>query len=329
MPTGSHDPSKPQGRILVVRGGAIGDFVLTLPVLAALRTSFPKARLEVLGYPHIAQLAMLGGFAEEVRSIDDRALAMFFAPDAELPQEWVGYFRAFSVIISYLFDPDGFFERNVRRCSDAVFIAGCHRPGANRSLHATDCLLEALQRLAILDADPVPRLSVSAAPVQSLSPTSGFLLAVHPGSGSTQKNWPEHRWAELLTRLATQSTCRLLLVGGEAEGERLERLALCWPSCRLEIARSLSLNALAARLAACSHFIGHDSGITHLAAALGRPILALWGVSDDQIWRPRGDSVTILKPPGGLEALAVEDVLSQLLPFLTVGENPQVTDHRL
>ncbi len=313
----------------MVRGGAIGDFVLTLPVLAALRTRFPQARLEVLGYPHIAQLAMLGGFAEEVRSLEHRSLAMFFAPDADLPQEWVGYFRTFSVVISYLFDPDGFFEGNVKRCCDAVYIAGCHRPDANGSLHATDSLLEALQRLAILDADPVPRLAAPTPPAEPTARASDFLLAVHPGSGSMQKNWPEPRWAELLTRLARTSSCRLLLVGGEAEGDRLERLAHCWPACRLEMARSLNLNTLASRLASCSHFIGHDSGITHLAAALGRPVLALWGKSDDQIWRPRGDSVTILKPSGGLEALAVEDVLSQILPFLTVGEDPQVPDDGL
>ena len=48
----------PENKILVIRGGAIGDFILTLPVLAALRRQFPQTRLEVLGYPHIARLAV-------------------------------------------------------------------------------------------------------------------------------------------------------------------------------------------------------------------------------------------------------------------------------
>ena len=56
------------GRILVIRGGAIGDFILTLPVLAALRAQFPQARLVVLGYPHIASLALAGELADEVHS---------------------------------------------------------------------------------------------------------------------------------------------------------------------------------------------------------------------------------------------------------------------
>ena len=49
------------GKILVIRGGAIGDFILTLPAIAALRNQFPQAHLEILGYPHIAQLALAGG----------------------------------------------------------------------------------------------------------------------------------------------------------------------------------------------------------------------------------------------------------------------------
>jgi heptosyltransferase-3 len=51
-------------RILVIRGGAIGDFILTLPVLAALRERFPGVEIEVLGYPHIASLALSGGLAK-------------------------------------------------------------------------------------------------------------------------------------------------------------------------------------------------------------------------------------------------------------------------
>jgi len=63
------------GRILVLRGGAIGDFILTLPVLAALRSTFPGNRLEVLGYPHIASLALAAGLVDAAQPIEARALA--------------------------------------------------------------------------------------------------------------------------------------------------------------------------------------------------------------------------------------------------------------
>src|SRR5579859_7359249 len=73
-----------QGKILVIRGGAIGDFILTLPAIAALRRQFPQAHLEVLGYPHIVQLARAGGLVDKISSIEARALAGFFARHGEL-----------------------------------------------------------------------------------------------------------------------------------------------------------------------------------------------------------------------------------------------------
>ncbi len=76
--------TQPHGKILVIRGGAIGDFILTLPVLAALRRQFPRTHLEVLGYPHIAGLALAGGLVQRVQSIEARALAGFFARNGTL-----------------------------------------------------------------------------------------------------------------------------------------------------------------------------------------------------------------------------------------------------
>src|SRR5579859_8282237 len=97
--------------MLVIRGGAIGDFILTLPVLAALRQQFPRTHLEVLGYPHIAQLALTGGLVERVESIEARALAGFFARNGEVAKSLADYFSEFDIIISYLYDPDGVLDR--------------------------------------------------------------------------------------------------------------------------------------------------------------------------------------------------------------------------
>ena len=88
-----------RGKILVVRGGAIGDFILTLPVLAALRRHLPGTQLEVLGYPHIAQLASAGGLVDQVRSIESRPLAGFFARDGALDNSLADYFAGFALIV--------------------------------------------------------------------------------------------------------------------------------------------------------------------------------------------------------------------------------------
>ena len=93
-------------RILVIRGGAIGDFILTLPALKALRDARPQAHMEILGYKHIAVLAENRFYARAVRSIEYGPLARFFARNSELPPELANYFASFDLIVSYLFDPD-------------------------------------------------------------------------------------------------------------------------------------------------------------------------------------------------------------------------------
>src|SRR6201988_2020552 len=95
-----------RGKILVIRGGAIGDFILTIPAIAALRSTFPNTHLEVLGYPFLAELAEAAGIIDAFRSIEARPLARFFARNAQLDDEWSDYFESFHLIISYLYDPD-------------------------------------------------------------------------------------------------------------------------------------------------------------------------------------------------------------------------------
>lgn len=295
-----------QGRILVIRGGAIGDFILTLPAIAALRRQFPAAHLEVLGYPHIAQLALAGELVNRVQSIEAGALAGFFARGGELAEGLADYFSEFDLILSYLYDPDGIFQTNVGLCTGAQFIAGPHRANEGAGLPAAKVYLQPLERLAIFDADPIPRLQ--------LAPDSPSRrpLAVHPGSGSERKNWEEAKWAGLLRHLAEATDLELLIVGGEAEGGRLQRLAAALPAARLQVAQSLPLAELARRLAGCLAFIGHDSGISHLAAAVGLPSLVLWGDTAEEIWRPPSEKVLVLRHPGGLGRLPVAEVVEHL-----------------
>jgi len=311
-------------KILVIRGGAIGDFILTLPAIAALRRQFPEAHLEVLGYPHIAQLAVAGSLVDRVQPIEARGLAGFFARNGTLEQDLMDYFSEFDLVVSYLYDPDGVFKSNLRRCLFGQFIAGPHRPNEAEFVHATQVYLKPLERLAIFDADPVPRLSVGQA--SSLSqPCPEFFrnqngdrqdacptLALHPGSGSERKNWPESKWAEFITQLTGSTKLNLLLVGGEAEGGRLKRLVTAVPQARCQTAQSMPLPELAWRLQACAAFVGHDSGISHLAAALGLPCVVLWADALEEIWRPQGKRVVILRELTGVGAIRVEKVVDEL-----------------
>ncbi len=294
-----------RGKILVIRGGAIGDFILTLPVFSALRQQFPDVHLEVLGYPHIANLALAGKLVDRVRSIESRPLAEFFAKGGTLSEELSDYFATFHIIVSYLFDPDQIFQTNVGRCTKAQFIAGPHRPDENRQLHAVKFFLQPLERLAIFEADPVPQLSL---PTERLPKNQ---IAIHPGSGSESKNWPEAKWLDLLKVLSLTTSWNFVLVGGEAEEDRLQRISAGLPTGRFERAENLPLIDLAAKLQGCAGFVGHDSGISHLAAALNLSGMILWGKTIQEIWRPPSQRVKILYHAKGLAEISVEQVATE------------------
>jgi heptosyltransferase-2 len=287
--------------------------------VAALRRQFPQAHLEVLGYPHIARLALAGGLVDRVQPIEAPSLAGFFARDAVLDPDWRDYFSEFDLIVSYLYDPDEIFKANVCRCPVRQFISGPHRPGNAEPVHATQVYLKPLERLAIFDADPVPRLMLNTGQLERSQNGSTHQLAVHPGSGSERKNWPEAKWAELIQRIRLATDWHLLLVGGEAEGERLSRLAALLPPARFSLAQSLPLVELAERLRPGSAFVGHDSGITHLAAALGLPCLVLWADTLEEIWRPQGERLVILKEITGIRDISVDKVMGELRALIRKG----------
>src|SRR4030095_16771771 len=109
-------------RILIIRGGAIGDFILTLPALALVREAFPEAHIEIVGYQHIVALAEGRFYADASRSIEYGPLAGFFARNGTLDEELRGYFSGFQQVISYLFDPDGIFANNLARAGVQHFL---------------------------------------------------------------------------------------------------------------------------------------------------------------------------------------------------------------
>ncbi len=297
-----------RGKILVIRGGAIGDFILTLPAIAALRSTFPNTHLELLGYPKVAALARAAGIIDEFRSIEARPLARFFARQAKLDDEWSAYFESFNLMVSYLYDPDEIFKTNIGRTSKAQFIQGLHRPHENESIHAASVFLAPLEHLAIFDMDPVPTL-----PVLPVRPAPGRWLAAHPGSGGDKKNWPEECWRSLFQRLIDETDFNLLLIEGEAEEGRVERISRSLPARRVRLAQNLPLFELAQGIAGAEGFVGHDSGITHIAAALGCPTLVLWGPSKEEIWKPLNPGVRILRGGADLSGLSAPAVFDELL----------------
>jgi heptosyltransferase-2 len=307
-------------RILVIRGGAIGDFILTLPALKALRDARPQAHIEILGYKHIAVLAENRFYAQAVQSIEYGLLARFFARNSELPAELTEYFASFDIIISYLYDPDQIFERNLRRCGVENVICGPARILESAG-HASRQLAQPIEELGISVVDFTERVFPSVEDRefarQFLASLLQPIIAIHPGSGSHEKNWPLENWVGLFSSTSPfVNTNSLAVISGEADEAQTNELQREWKNRNVRFARNLPLPSLAGILQRAT-FIGHDSGISHLAAAAGANCILLFGPTDPDVWAPQNENVRVLRSPSrklkDLEIATVEAALASLV----------------
>jgi heptosyltransferase-3 len=285
--------------------------VLTLPTIKLLRDRFPGARLEILGSKLIAALAKKRFYADAIRSIESPSLARFFARDCELPVELTDYFANFDLILSYLYDPDKIFETNVRSCSSAAFLAGPSK--LDNSEHAAFQLARPLQSLGLSLSDPAARLFPNNDDRDAVRFVRGDnaheTVALHPGSGSETKNWPIENWIRLGGAILAKGD-RLVIIAGAADTGRIQKLRAAWTRHSVQFAENLPLVHVAALLED-TLFIGHDSGISHIAAAAGARCLLLFGWTDPAIWAPANENVKVLRRPDGKIAdLAVADVVT-------------------
>jgi heptosyltransferase III len=288
-----------------------------LPALKALRDAHPRARIEILGYPHIASVADKRFYAEGVRSIEYAALSCFFAQGRELPSPLRDYFGGFDLILSYLYDPDQIFENNLRLCGAQQILRGPAH--IDQDAHAAWQLAQPLRELGINVTDLAAKVFPSDEDRQFarrfLVNCEPPILALHPGSGSEKKNWPIENWIELAkTSLNAKALFRtIIFVSGEADENEMTRVrTLFGHEPQVRFARALPLPQLAAVLQQ-STFIGHDSGISHLAAAAGARCLILFGPTDPKVWAPQDANARVLfAPHGDLTQLDVATVCNAI-----------------
>jgi ADP-heptose:LPS heptosyltransferase len=188
--------------------------------------------------------------------------------------------RSFDSVVSwYGANRPEFREALARTGTPCVFYAALPPPGYNA--HATDFFSGQVGAPRGL----VPRIHGQASvPRES--------IVIHPFSGSTQKNWPLDRFRELAARVPHNIEW---IAGPEEELP--------------EAMRYDDLASLAQWIGGARLYIGNDSGITHLAAAVGVPTLALFGPTAPNVWAPRGHNVTVIRS-NPLDDLQLESVLN-------------------
>lgn len=288
----------------MLRRGALGDFILTLPAITALRRRWPGVYIELAGRCEMAEPAVAAGLVDAVTSVDSARLAPFFLPSPALPSAERKWIRSFDIVVCFLHDPEGAVRANFVR-NGARLVLGI--PARVHVGHAIDHYLRPLRELGVRAAgnesarlDLPPRCRAEGRRILEMMGLSGEVVAVHPGSGSPKKNWPLNNFLVLAAELERANCGSAVFVAGEADeaiAAELRKNGMPFP-----LSENRPVMETASMLSACKCYVGNDSGVTHLAAALGVPTVALFGTTDPARWAPRGPHVTVIdaaRRPGG------------------------------
>jgi len=290
-------PSITGRRILALRAGALGDTILALPSIAALRRlAGPTGEVDVVGTEPAVRLALGPRLATRVHSIDRARFRPLFQESAD-DIDLLSFLRIFELALSWSNLP--LLAEKLARLKVPLLHASPHPPA---DVHASDHLYRSLSPLGVVGEAPHPGINLeeesrlAALDFLGRNGLSSFdFIALHPSSGSPRKNWPADRFQALALRLRRENR-PFVWIEGEADREVVARLVRLVAA---PVARDLPLTVLASLLSMCRGFVGNDSGVTHLAAAVGTRTIALFGPTDPRIWAPRGPSVLVA--PHGAE----------------------------
>jgi heptosyltransferase-3 len=291
-------------RICIFMTGGIGDFLSSLPALHLLRKAYRNSRILLVGNPLWLPLARAGVLVDEVRSLNDLPLHAGFMSDLPEDHALSRFLATFDLIVSWFGDREGRWEKTLRgACVGGLLVHPYHRVHAFEG-HVSDFYLTTLKELGLCVHDgigqgqtPSPLLRDAVCPESHPSgddrADGGPFLCLHPGSGSDRKNWPKEHFLEVAGRAFRRWRLpSTVLIGPAEQGQRAFWNEAGGPS--LSVKEGLPILEVARMLRRAALYVGNDSGITHLAAAVGVPVVALFGPTDPRRWAPRGGRVQVL-----------------------------------
>jgi heptosyltransferase-3 len=339
--------------ILVIRPGAIGDTLLTFPVLKALRNQYNDARITLVSNAQVLPLAQAFGVAEETFDFQDIQWSELFSSNGIRTSSLNHFLAQIDLAICWMRDPNGILAHNLKTSGVKHIIIAPGRPFTDGHLHIVDYLAQTIglpdvevrfsARQESLSTSIRTRVDEGSLGGPLWSPIGGaygrfiddamtssdqllpvikthdmiskLFIAIHPGSGAAQKCWPTSRFAEVIKRLWEQKL-PVLLLEGPADSDRmydlLQQLPLPPTPEMFKMLTNAPLLKVAQHLQQSSCYLGNDSGITHLAAMLGVPTIAIFGPTDPKIWRPIGPFVKVLQAYR-LGDVTVDEVMGVLI----------------
>jgi heptosyltransferase-2 len=306
-------PSSVQ-RLLLRAPNWIGDAVMSEPALAAVRRLFPSADLTLLAKPAVAELFIAHPAVSQMVLYDSRGA------HAGLSGQW----RLAQVLRQGRFDLALLFP-NAFEAAWLAFLAGIPRrygyatdgrrwllshpvprPGRAERLHQVEYYLRMLRPLGCQDQALSPRLFLR--PEEESAMTARLkeagidphtvLIGVNPGSTyGRAKRWLPERFAEVADRLARKLGATVLLVGAHGEEALAQAIARAISARTLILTGQTSVRELMAVLKRCALVVSNDTGPMHIAAAMGVPVVAVFGPTDWRVTAPRGPCQTVVRQP--------------------------------
>jgi len=311
-------------RILVVKLADMGDLLTAIPALRALRESFPQACIDALVTPHSAPILAGLPLVDEVLTFEKHrydSLLSTVKPSSlwEIMRlwrnlrsrnyEWLFIFHHLTTLwgtLKYagLALSSGARERIGLDNGRGWFLTQRVKDLGFGGRHEVEYWLEVVGLVGAKTENlNLPVSEGTVAEAQALLEGSGRwregvpLVAIHSGSGeySLARRWPPDRFAQVADALMERYETQVALLGGPDEAELTQRVASFMRYEAIDLGGKTSIPVLAALLRRCRLFVGNDSGVMHLASAVGTPVVAIFGPSNPLAWGPWGLSHEVIQ----------------------------------
>lgn len=301
-------------RGVILQPGSIGDCILTLPLAAFMKDVLGLGGVDILGHSEYVGILPGRTCIDGISSIDSIDLHRLFvetkAFDLKDRDPLINTFSGYAWIATFLGEPGSNFEQNLiftANCShSAEVITLSLKPPKGFSGHLTDFYIQHFISQSGLSLHPrqaqpgdylIKATEVDIVQGKELLKETGLepgkkLVIIQPGSGGPSKCWHMDNFLAVAKKLGSKDIEVIFLLG-PAELDRISNATIKSISSVARYLRDLSLAQVLGLLSCADAFIGNDSGITHLAAALGVRTLAVFGPTNPAVYKPTGPAVTV------------------------------------